>query len=314
MGSVEAGVWKGPISPSAKTVEGAVSLSSSATPLSSQSQGQLPGDFVDVDCGLVKGGDTHPHTIISEKSSLRSFVSLPTASAREPLCSGAKHFPAIFDERPVGRKRKKVRTRRLEPEPPSSPPGQKWSKQVRRRRQKWKRLREVLQLRQFIPEATLIDLAEMEGVKDNEAGLEGWTVDQLLQKVSEGATGGFELLACAVEDIIEKLDSKGQRLLKIRSSNITQWRQENQKWLQAQADDVILLQDTHLKRAPLASAVAAMRKAGYEMVGGEAASSTKGGTLGGWQSPSAHSPALLHRRLWLQCSGTQSQRSEPPPP
>ena len=104
------------------------------------------------------------------------------------------------NERPVGRKRKKVRTRRLEPEPPSSPPGQKWSKQVRRRRQKWKRLREVLQLHQFIPEAeefTLIDLAEMEGVKDNDAGLEGWTVDQLLQKVSEGATGGFELLACA---------------------------------------------------------------------------------------------------------------------
>ena len=101
-----------------------------------------------------------------------------------------------------------------------------------------------MQLHQFIPKAeefTLIDLAEMEGVKDNEAGLEGWTADQLLQKVSEGATGGFELLTCAVEDIIEKLDSKGQRLLKVRSSNITQWRHDNQKWLQAQADDVMLL-------------------------------------------------------------------------
>ena len=121
----------------------------------------------------------------------------------------------------------------------------------------------------------------MEGVKDNEEGLEGWTAYQLPHKVSERATDGFELLTHAVDDIIEKLGSKGQRLLKIRSSNITQWRYDNQKWMQARSDDVILVQETHLNRASLASAVAAMRKAGYEMVGGEAANSAKGGTLWG---------------------------------
>ena len=60
-------------------------------------------------------------------------------------------------------------------------------------------------------ESLLIELAEQEGVKDNENGLEGWVAFQLLNKVSEQATTGFEILTLAVEDIIDQLSSKGTR-------------------------------------------------------------------------------------------------------
>ena len=53
-----------------------------------------------------------------------------------------------------------------------------------------------------------------------------------------------------------------------------------QKWLQALEDDIILLQETHLDRTSLHSAVAAMHKAGFEMVGGEASPTIKKGTNG----------------------------------
>ena len=83
-----------------------------------------------------------------------------------------------------------------------------------------------------------------------------------------------------MEDIIDQLSSKGTRTLTVRSSNITQWRPEIQKWIQAQTDDVLLLQETHLNSSATPRAVAAVRKAGYEMFGGEAAPGRKG-THGG---------------------------------
>ena len=131
-------------------------------------------------------------------------------------------------------------------------------RQVKARLRLWKRLREVLTHHLFIPEeeeALLIQIAELEGVKDNENGLEGWTAYQLLSKVSEGARTGFEILTLAVEDIVTSLSSKGQHRYKIRCSNVTQWRPEVQNWLLAQQDDVILIQETHLKRTPLQAAV-----------------------------------------------------------
>ena len=157
-------------------------------------------------------------------------------------------------------------------------------RQVKARLRLWKRLREVLIHHLFIPEEeehTLIALAESEGVKDNEDGLEGWTAFQLMNKVSEGANAGFEVLTQAVEDIISNLSSKEARTIQIRSSNITQWRPEVQKWLQAQRDDILLVQETHLTKEGVTSAVAAMHKVGYEMIGGEAAPSNKKGTYGG---------------------------------
>ena len=102
---------------------------------------------------------------------------------------------------------------------------------------------EVLRCHKHVPEAEealLLDIADQEGVKDNEEGLEGWTAYQLLHKASEGATNGFEILTQAVEDIVSALSSRGHHKFRIRCSNITQWRTETQRWLQAQDDDVIL--------------------------------------------------------------------------
>ena len=129
---------------------------------------------------------------------------------------------------------------------------------------------DVLLCHKHVPEAEealLLDIADQEGVKDNEEGLEGWTAYQLLHKASEGATTGFEILTLAVDDIVSSLSSRGHRKFRIRCSNITQWRTETQRWLQAQDDDVILLQETHLRRGALQDAVAAMHKVGFEMVG-----------------------------------------------
>ena len=44
-----------------------------------------------------------------------------------------------------------------------------------------------------------------------------------MNKVSKGATAGFEILTHAVEDIISNLSSKAAKNVRIRSSNITQW-------------------------------------------------------------------------------------------
>ena len=118
---------------------------------------------------------------------------------------------------------------------------------------------DVLLCHKHIPEAEealLLDIADQEGVNDNEEGLEGWTAYQLLHKASEGATTGFEILTLAVDDIVSSLSSRGHHKFRIRCSNITQWRTETQRWLQAQDDDVILLQETHLRRGALQDAVA----------------------------------------------------------
>ena len=157
-------------------------------------------------------------------------------------------------------------------------------RQVKARLRLWTRLREVLTHHLFIPEeeeALLIQIAELEGVKDNENGLEGWTAYQLLSKVSEGVKTGFEILTLAVEDIVNSLSSEGNHCYKIRCSNVTQWRPEVQNWLWAQQDDVILVQETHLKRLSLQAAVAASHKASYIMTGGEAMTTAKQGTKGG---------------------------------
>ena len=195
--------------------------------------------------------------------------------------SGPRFFPSGFACTETKRKRKKQRSCHLSS---GATLEQVMRRQVKARLRLWKRLREVLIHHRFIPEEeehTLITLAESEGVKDNEDGLEGWTAFQLMNKVSEGAKDGFEILTQAVEDIISNLSSKESRTIQIRSSNITQWRQEVQKWLQTQSDDIILVQETHLTKEGVTSAVSAMHKAGYEMFGGESAPSNKKGTYGG---------------------------------
>ena len=205
------------------------------------------------------------------------------AEVRSTSCeiSGPRFFPSGFSCAETKRKRKKQRSRHP---PKGATPEQIMRRQIKARLRLWKRLREVLIHHLFIPEEeehTLITLAESEGVKDNEDGLEGWTAFQLMNKVSEGANAGFEVLTQAVEDIVSNLSSKEARTIQIRSSNITQWRPEVQKWLQAQSDDILLVQETHLTKEGVTSAVAAMHKAGYEMIGGEAAPSNKKGTYGG---------------------------------
>ena len=66
--------------------------------------------------------------------------------------------------------------------------------------------------------------------KDNE--VEGWTAYQLPQ--SSEAITGFEILTLAVDDIVSLLSSRGHHKFGIRCSN---------------NDDVILLQETHLRRS-----------------------------------------------------------------
>ena len=81
------------------------------------------------------------------------------------------------------------------------------------------------------------------------------------------------------------------------------------------------IQETHLRRGALQDAVAAMRKVGFEMVGGEAFSTSRHGTNQGWcrrldkNPPSEPSDAALYSgRVRLLCCGDQSTRSEPSPP
>ena len=207
--------------------------------------------------------------------------SFAATSSTSCAITGPRFFPSGFACEGPKHKRKKQRSRHP---PKGATPEQLMRRQVKARLRLWKRLLEVLIHHLFIPEEeehTLIALAESEGVKDNEDGLEGWTAFQLMNQVSEGATAGFEVLTQAVEDIISNLSSKEARTIQIRSSNITQWRPEVQKWFQSQRDDILLVQETHLTKEGVASAVAAMHKAGYEMIGGEAAPSNKKGTHGG---------------------------------
>ena len=218
-------------------------------------------------------------TLLSSGCNHNSFAEVRNIRSE---ISGPRFFPSGFACTETKCKRKKQRSCHLSS---GATPEQVLRRQVKARLRLWKRLREVLIHHRFIPEEeeehTLITLAESEGVKDNEDGLEGWTAFQLMNKVSEGAKDGFEILTQAVEDIISNLSSKESRTIQIRSSNITQWRQEVQKWLQTQSDDIILVQETHLTKEGVTSAVSAMHKAGYEMFGGESAPSNKKGTYGG---------------------------------
>ena len=203
-----------------------------------------------------------------------------SSSATFPRNFEPRFFPWSFAEEPVKR-RKRARSKHAKG---CAAPAQEVWKQSRKRLKLWRRLREVLVHHLCIPEeeeATLLALAELDEVKDNEDGLEGWTVYQLLTKVSECATSGFEILTQAVDDIIVGLSSRNSRTIRIRSSNLTQWRPETQRWMQSLSDDVILVQETHLTNKGVADALAAMHKVGYEMLGGEAATSTRQGTNGG---------------------------------
>ena len=192
--------------------------------------------------------------------------------------SGPKFFPSSFDDSSPRKRSKRVRSKHVAPSPS---PEQLLRRQVKKRLGLWKKMLDVLLCHKHVPEAEealLLDIADQERVKDNEEGLEGWTAYQLLHKASEGATTGFEILTLAVDDIVSSLSSRGHHKFRIRCSNIIQWRTETQRWLQAQDDDVILLQETHLRRGALQDAVAAMRKVGFEMVGGEAFSTSRHGT------------------------------------
>ena len=202
-------------------------------------------------------------------------------SRHSPGLSGPKFFPSSFDDSSPHKRSKRVRSKHFKSLPR---PEQLLRRQVKKRLGLWKKTLEVLRCHKHVPEAEealLLDIADQEGVKDNEEGLEGWTPDQLLHKASKGATTGFEILTQAVEDIVSALSSRGHHKFRIRCSNITQWRTETQRWLQAQDEDVILLQETHLRRGALQDAVAAMHKVGFEMVGGEAFSTARHGTKGG---------------------------------
>jgi len=178
------------------------------------------------------------------------------------MITGPRFFPTGFAGAETNSKTRKARNRH---HPSGETQDQLLRRQVKARLRLWKRMREVLIHHNSIPaeeEALLLEIAEQQGVKDNEDGLEGWTAYQLLNKVSEGATRGFEVLTLAVEDIVASLSSKGSHKYRIRCSNVTQWRPEVQQWLQAQRDDVILVQETHLNRPSLQAAMATMHKAG----------------------------------------------------
>ena len=229
----------------------------------------------------LKAGPSGPDEGNDDTAPLSGSAAKPSRGSG--MCSQASQglgpFPSA-QSTCVSRTKPRVRTKRSSSD---LTPEHVLLRQVRCRLRLWKRLREVLVHHSCIPEdeeSLLIELAEQEGVKDNEDGLEGWVAFQLLSKVSEQATKGFEILTLAVEDIIDQLSSKGTRILTVRSSNITQWRPEIQKWIQAQPDDVLLLQETHLGSSAISQAVAAVHKAGYEMFGGEAAPGRKG-THGG---------------------------------
>ena len=211
----------------------------------------------------------------------RTTLSVPSGSSPSTQACQPLYFPWSFAEEPV-RRRRRVRSK-YSCTAPATPAQELWKKSKARLKM-WKRLKEVLVHHLCIPEAEealLISLAECEEVKDNEDGLEGWTAYQLLSKVSENATQGFEILTQAVDDIISHLSSRNSRVLRIRSSNLTKWRPETQKWLQNQSDDVVLVQETHLSTQRVADAVSAMHKVGFEMIGGEAAASARQGTHGG---------------------------------
>ena len=236
------------------------------------------------------------HNSFAEVRNLRSEI------------SGPCFFPSGFACTETKRKRKKQRSCHLSS---GVTPAQVLRRQVKARLRLWKRLREVLIHHRFIPEEeehTLITLAESEGVKDNEDGLEGWTAFQLMNKVSEGAKDGFEILTQAVEDIMSNLSSKEPRTIQIRSSNITQWRHEVQKWLQTQSDDIILVQETHLTKEGVTSAVSAMHKAGYEMFGGESSPSNKKGTYRRQSPRTSLRPSRLS--LSLRCLFQHSLSSQ----
>ena len=75
-------------------------------------------------------------------------------------------------------RRRKAKKRKGNP----SPAGSTLDKSSRARLRLWKKVLEVLTCHQCVPEEEehlLIQLAEHEGVSKNEAGLEGWTTDQL---------------------------------------------------------------------------------------------------------------------------------------
>ena len=138
--------------------------------------------------------------------------------------SGPKFFPSSFDDLSPRKRLKRVRSKRVAPSPS---PEQLLRRQVKKRLGLWKKMRDVLLCHKHVPEeALLLDIAEQEGVKDNEEGLEGWTAYQLLHKASEGATKGFEILTLAVDDIVSSLSSRGHHKFRIRCSNIIQWRTE----------------------------------------------------------------------------------------
>ena len=240
-----------------------------------------------------------------ERASLSDFE-VVTQSIRDgggSSLTGPRYFPRSFDLPPTYTKRRKAKKCKGNQSPAAL------DKSSRARLRLWKKLLEVLTCHQCVPEEEehlLIQLAEHEGVSKNEAGLEGWTTDQLLHVVSAArASDGFELLIHAVEDIVESLGCKGSRVLHIRSSNIAQWRPEVQRWLQAQNEDVVLIQETHLPKAAVPAAVSAVRKTRYEFFGGEAGEAFKSSNKGTFLEVLLFSPVLTSKQrpgniLWLK--------------
>ena len=148
----------------------------------------------------------------------RPTLSVPSGSSPSTQACQPLYFPWSFAEEPV-RRRRRVRSKQSCTAPAT--PAQELWKKSKARLKMWKRPKEVLVHHLCIPEAEealLISLAECEEVKDNEDGLEGWTAYQLLSKVSENATQGFEILTQAVDDIISHLSSRNSRVVRIRSS------------------------------------------------------------------------------------------------
>ena len=264
----------------------------SSTVLSSSNcaPGSVPGRSVANDHqGVTLDGMLSPEgtqSFAAERASLSDFEVF-TQSTREDggpsirdMLTGPRYFPHRFDSPPTYGRRRNAKKRRGN----QSRVGPALDKSSRDRLRLWKKLLEVLICHRYVPEdkeCLLIQLAEHEGVSKNESGLEGWTVVQLLDLVSARASDGFELLAHAVKDIVDSLSCNGSRVLRTRSSNITQWRPEVQRWLQAQNEDVVLIQETHLPKAAVPAAVSAVCKTGYEFFGGEAFKSSSKGTSGG---------------------------------
>ena len=116
----------------------------------------------------------------------------------------------------------------------------------------------VLQLEETVPESQVESLPR-------------WTLDQLLNFVSEDTSMGKGAIKIAVQDVIHRLEHQpAKHVLHLRCSNVTQCRPAIISWLKTCSEDVIALQETHLCGAALREFVRKLTGSGFRVFEGEA--------------------------------------------